>query len=79
MNNNNHKDNLETKITIDKTGVITYYAVTFDEIDYTVTDMYDVNTDYTERTFLELETQTEPAPDIQDRISKAIADFEADS
>jgi len=56
MNNNKQKDNSETKITVDKTGVITYYAVTFDEIDYIVIDMYDVNTDYTERTFLELAT-----------------------
>ena len=79
MNNNKHKDNLETQMTVAKTGVITYYAVTLDEIDYTVTDMYDVNTDYTERTFLELETQTEPAPDIQDKIAQAIAEFEADS
>ena len=68
----------KSKITIDKTGVITYYAVTLDEIDYTVTDMYDVNTDYTERTFLELETQTEPTVAIQNRISQAIANFEAD-
>ena len=68
-----------SKITIDKTGVITYYAVTFDEIDYTVTDMYDVNTDYTERTFLELETQKEPNIEIQNKMSQAIADFEADS
>ncbi len=79
MNNNKQKDNLETKMTIDKTGVITYYAVTFDEIDYTVTDMYDVNTDYTERTFLELETQKEPTVKVQNKISQAIADFEADS
>ena len=68
-----------SKITIDKTGVITYYAVTFDEIDYTVTDMYDTNSDYTERTFLELETQKEPNIEIQNKISQAIADFEADS
>ncbi len=68
-----------SKITIDKTGVITYYAVTLDEIDYSVTDMYDVNTDYTERTFLELETQKEPTMAIQNKISQAIADFEADS
>ena len=68
-----------SKITIDKTGVITYYAVTFDEIDYTVTDMYDVNTDYTGRTFLELETQKEPNIEIQNKMSQAIADFEADS
>ncbi len=79
MSKNQHKDNLETKMTIDKTGVITYYAVTFDEIDYTVTDMYDVNTDYTERTFLELETQKEPTVAIQSRIAQAIADFETDS
>ncbi len=79
MNNNKHKDNLETKMTIDQTGVITYYAVTIDEIDYTVTDMYDVNTDYTERTFLELEIQKEPNIEIQNKISQAIADFEADS
>ena len=68
-----------SKITIDKTGVITYYAVTIDEIDYTVTDMYDTNTDYTGRTFLELETQNEPSIEIQNKISQAIADFEADS
>ena len=68
-----------SKITVDKTGVITYYAVHFAGIDYTVTDMYDANSDYTGRTILELETQTEPAPDIQNKISQAIADFEADS
>ena len=67
------------EMTVDKTGVITYYAVTFDEIDYTVTDMYDVNTDYTERTFLELETQKEPTMAIQNKIAQAIADFETDS
>jgi len=69
----------KSRITVDKTGVITYYAVTFDEIDYAVTDMYDVNTDYTERTFLELETQKEPKIEIQNKISQAIADFETDS
>ena len=79
MNNNKHTDNLETQMTIDKTGVITYYAVTLDEIDYTVTDMYDVNTDYTERTFLELENQNEPNKEIQNKIAHAIAEFEADS
>jgi len=68
-----------SKITVDNIGVITYYAVTFDEIDYAVTDMYDVNSDYTERTFLELETQKEPSIEIHDKISQAIADFEADS
>ncbi len=68
-----------SEITVDKTGVITYYAVTLAGIDYTVTDMYDANSDYTVRTFLELETQTEPASDIQDKISQAIAEFEADS
>jgi len=68
-----------SKMTVDKTGVITYYAVTFDEIDYTVTDMYDTNSDYTERTFLELETQKEPTMAIQNKISQAIANFEADS
>ena len=68
-----------SKITVDKTGVITYYAVTFDEIDYTVTDMYDTNSDYTERTFLELETLNGPSIEIQNKISQAIADFEADS
>ncbi len=67
-----------SKITVDNIGVITYYAVTLAGIDYTVTDMYDVNTDYTERTILELETQTEPTVKFQDRISQAIADFEAD-
>ena len=73
------KTNTEIKMTIDKTGVITYYAVTLDEIDYTVTDMYDTNTDYTKRVILELETQTEPTEKLQNKISKAIADFEADS
>ncbi len=68
----------KSKMTVDKTGVITYYAVTLAGIDYTVTDMYDVNTDYTERTFLELETQTEPTVAIQNKISQAIADSEAD-
>ena len=68
-----------SKMTVDKTGVITYYAVTLAEIDYSVTDMYDANSDYTERTILELETQKEPSIEIQDRISQAIADFEADS
>ena len=68
-----------SKMTVDQTGVITYYAVTLAGIDYTVTDMYDVNTDYTGRTFLELETQKEPSIEIQDKISQAIADFEADS
>ncbi len=79
MNNNKHKDNLDTKMTVDRTGVITYYAVTLAGIDDTVTDMYDANADYTERTFLELETQKEPTATIQNRISQAIADFEADS
>jgi len=79
MRKNQHKYNLETKMTIDKTGVITYYAVTFDEIDYSVTDMYEANADYTERTFLELETQNEPTVAIQDKIAQAIADFENDS
>ena len=68
-----------SKITVDNIGVITYYAVIFDEIDYAVTDMYDTNTDYTGRTFLELETQKEPTIAIQNKISQAIADFEADS
>ena len=68
-----------SKMTVDKTGVITYYAVNLGNIDYTVTDMYDANVDYTERTILELETQKEPTMAIQNRISKAIADFEADS
>ena len=31
----------KSKMTVDQTGVITYYAVTFAGIDYTVTDMYD--------------------------------------
>ncbi len=79
MSKNQHKDNLETKMTVDKTGVITYYAVSFGEIDYTVTDMYDTNSDYTERTFLELETQKEPTVKLQNKISQAIADFETDS
>ena len=78
MSKNKHKYNLETKMTVDKTGVITYYAVSFDEIDYTVTDMYDTNTDYTERTFLELETQKKPTMAIQNKTSQAIADSEAD-
>ena len=68
-----------SKITVDNIGVITYYAVTLGEIDYTVTDMYDANADYTERTFLELATQNEPSIEIQNKISQAIADFEADS
>jgi len=68
-----------SKMTVDKTGVITYYAVTFDEIDYSVTDMYDANSDYTERTILELETQNEPTEKVQDKILQAIADFEAES
>ncbi len=79
MNNNKHTDNLETKMTIDKTGVITYYAVHFAGSDFTVTDMYDVNTDYTERTFIELETQKEPTVKVQNKIAQAIAEFEADS
>ncbi len=79
MSKNQHKCNWDTKMTVDKTGVITYYAVTLDEIDYTVTDMYDVNTDYTERAFLELETQKEPTVKVQNKISQAIADFETDS
>jgi len=79
MSKTQHKYNLETKITVDKTGVITYYAVNLACVDYTVTDMYDVNTDYTERTFLELETQKEPTLAIQSRIAQAIADFETDS
>ncbi len=69
----------KSKMTVDQTGVITYYAVTIDEIDYTVTDMYDTNTDYTGRTFLELETQNEPSVEIKNRISQAIADFETES
>ena len=69
----------KSKMTVDKTGVITYYAVHLGNITYTVTDMYDVNTDYTERTFLELETHNEPSIEIQDKISQAIAEFEADS
>ena len=40
---------------------------------------YDVNTDYTERTFIELETQKEPTVKVQNKISQAIADFETDS
>ena len=69
----------KSEMTVDKTGAITYYAVTFAGIDYTVTDMYDANSDYTERTFLELETQKEPTVAIRNRISQAIADFEAES
>ena len=68
-----------SKMTVDKTGVITYYAVTLAGVDYTVTDMYDANSDYTERTFLELEIQKEPTVKVQNKISRAIADFEADS
>jgi len=79
MSKNKHKCKSDTKITVDKTGVITYYAVTLGEIDYTVTDMYDVNTDYTERTFLELETQNEPSIEIQNKTSQAMAEFEANS
>ena len=44
---------------VEGTGVITYYAVFLDGIEYTVTDMYDANADYTERTILELATQEE--------------------
>ena len=79
MSKNQHNCNWDSKMTVDNIGVITYYAVHFAEIDYTVTDMYDANSDYTERTILELETQKEPTVAIQNKIAQAIADFEADS
>ena len=66
-------------MTIERTGVVTYYAVTVGGIDYTVVDMYNGNVDYSERTILELETQKEPALEIQNKISKAVEDFEVHS
>ncbi len=69
----------KAKITVDRTGVVTYYAVTLAGIDYTVTDMYDANADYTERTILALETQHEPSAAIRNSIAQAIEDFEAES
>ena len=66
-------------MTVDRTGVTTYYAVNLAGIAYTVTDMYDANADYTERTILALETQQEPSVAIRNSIAQAIADFEADS
>jgi hypothetical protein len=64
-------------MTVEKTGVMTYYAVTLGGIDYTVVDMYNGNVDYNERTIVELETQKEPTPEIRNTISQAIEDFEA--
>ena len=69
----------KSKITVEQTGVTTYYAVHLNGIAYTVTDMYDANADYTERTILELETQQEPSAAIRNSIAQAIADFAADS
>ena len=66
-------------MTIERTGVVTYYAVTVSGIDYTVVDMYNGNVDCSERTILELETQKEPSLEIKNRISKAVEDFEAHS
>jgi len=69
----------KAKITVEQTGVTTYYAVNLAGIDYTVTDMYDANADYTERTILALETQQEPTMAIRNSIAQAIDDFAADS
>jgi len=69
----------KSKMTVEQTGVTTYYAVHLNGIAYTVTDMYDANADYTERTILALETQQEPSVAIRNRIAQAIDDFEADS
>ena len=66
-------------ITVDKTVVIIFYAVNPGGIEYTVTDKYNANVDYTERTILALETQQEPSVAIRNRIAQAIDDFEADS
>ena len=66
-------------MTVDRTGVTTYYAVNLAGIAYTVTDMYDANADYTERTILALATQNEPRVAIRNRIAQAIDDFEAES
>ena len=66
-------------MTVERTGVVTYYAVTIGGIDYTVVDMYNGNVDYTERTILELETQKEPTVEIKDKISKAVEGFEVHS
>jgi hypothetical protein len=63
-------------MTVEKTGVITYYAVHRGGVAYTVADTYDANADYTERTILELEKQEEPTREVQNRISDAIGDFE---
>jgi hypothetical protein len=64
-------------MTIERTGVVTYYAVTLGGIDYTVVDMYSGNIEYSERTIVELETQKKPSRQIQNLISQAIEDFEA--
>ena len=69
----------KARITVEQTGVTTYYAVNLAGIAYTVTDMYDANADYTERTILALETQQEPPMAIRNRIAQAIADFAAES
>ena len=69
----------KAKITVEQTGVTTYYAVNLAGITYTVTDMYDANADYTERTILELETQQEPSVAIRNSIAQAIDDFAAES
>ena len=65
-----------SKTTVEKTNVTTYYAVTIGDIQYSVTDMYDTNSDYTKRTFLELVSQQEPSVTIQNKISEAIEDCE---
>ena len=65
-------------ITVNKTGVMRYYAVNPGCIEDPVTDMYDANVDDTERTVLELETQSEPTAESRDIISKGIAAFKAD-
>ena len=69
----------ERKITVERTGVITYYAVTLNDIQYSVVDMYTGNVDCSERTIVELETQKEPIKEIKNRISRAIEDFETHS
>jgi len=69
----------KARITVEQTGVVTYYAVNLAGITYTVTDMYDTNADYTERTILELETQQEPSAAIRNSIAQAIDDFAAES
>ena len=69
----------KAQITVEQTGVTTYYAVHLNGIAYTVTDMYDANADYTERTILALETQNEPTVAIRNKIAQAIEDFAAES